>query len=885
MEQAAPRKQKAFFLSPADIMKQKKDAKQADRDARKAKQASHARGPRIPGVRKARGTQEPDIKVYNCDSCGLSKKCKSPNIGRQGQGHMNILFIDQCPNRTEDIKNAFFIGSTGDLLREKCNLFGIDLDRDAICVHSVRCFPGVDEQGRNLNPTSEQLLSCRAKLIQDIQEIKPQLIVCLGKFAMKAILQPEYPDKALEIENIHGLTFPIHKYGCWVGATFRPSDFIYQKDERLNHTAVFVDDLAEIFSFLSVPLPQPLKEEGNVLITSVDEAVTFLEDITGTDEPIAFDFETNSLTPYITDPRILTMSFALDSSAAVCIPLDYIVNSDTQARTFDDDGLARIAIAMKHFLASSTPKIVQNTNMENCWSMAIFGQEMVNFVYDTMIGAHILNCRDETTGLKFQAFRLAGHLYDVGHKENLNELPLNVVANYNCFDARYTYWAYLEQNRRLAEDQNLADFCQIYMAAAPMLSRLRHRGVQLDVKELNSLKEKFTKVRDTQSQIIHACPAVQQYEKEEEKTFSITSVPQIGKVLYTYMKQPIVGKTRTGRPSTDAGVFPEILKKPASPEVTTFINAIIQYRKVDGSGGILKRIENFEKNMDPKGKVHPNLTQNIAKTYRSSSLDPNIQNVPKHDKDQKQLRKAIVAEEGRILLECDKSSLEVRIITMESNDPILTKQLIDKVDFHRDWTKRLYSRSKYHWDDLDEKKRSSLRYDTKNGFVFASFYGSVPRSIANYDAFIEAEISLEHIEKTQAEFWETYKDVRKWQNEVVDQYNRLGFFQALPKFKRRGPLSLFQLYNNPTQGTGFVLFVDGLRRVDEETIRRNLKSFLFVEVHDSCTFQAVEEEIPEIVEYSTAIFESVRFPWQTIPTPVEWEIGKNWYEMEALKFE
>jgi DNA polymerase I-like protein with 3'-5' exonuclease and polymerase domains len=60
---------------------------------------------------------------------------------------------------------------------------------------------------------------------------------------------------------------------------------------------------------------------------------------------------------------------------------------------------------------------------------------------------------------------------------------------------------------------------------------------------------------------------------------------------------------------------------------------------------------------------------------------------------------------------------------------------------------------------------------------------------------------------------------------------------------------------------------------------------LFVEVHDSCTFQAVEEEIPEIVEYSTAIFESVRFPWQTIPTPVEWEIGKNWYELEALKCE
>jgi len=899
LEPITPRKQKSFFLCPSDILKQKKEAKLADRAVRKAARSAHSTleimqeiitsirtvvpsTPRIPGIRQTRTPKVLDTKIYNCETCGLSKKCNSPNIDRRGQGRMGILLIGQFPGRTDDQKNSSFVGPSGDLLRKQFSLFGIDLDRDCIRVNTLRCYPGADEEGHELEPTSEQLLSCRANLLKDIEEIKPKLILCLGKVAMKAVLQPEYQDKNLDIENIHGLTFPLHRYGCWVGTAFHPAMFLYQKDERLNHTAVFVDDLAEIFKFLDRPMPEPLKEDGNILITNVDEAVEFLESITDIETPVAFDFETNSISPYVIDPWILTMSFALDVSSAFCIPLDYIVNFDTKDRTFDEEGLSRIAVAMRHFLASSTPKIIQNTNMENCWSMAIFGQEMQAFLYDTMIGAHILNCRDETTGLKFQAFQLSGHIYDIGNKENLNEVPLPKLCNYNCFDARYTMWAYLDQQQRLADDPELTEFTKTYMAAAPMLSRLRHRGIQLDVNVLNELKEDFTTIKNEQIRIVQSCPSVQQYEKEQEKPFSITSSSQIGKIIYTYMKQPVRGKTRGGKPAASAAVFPEILKNPASPEVTTFINAIIQYRKVEGSGGILKRIENFEKNMDPNGKVHPNLTQNIAKTYRSSSLDPNIQNVPKHDKDQKQIRRAVVAEKDRILLECDKSNLEVRIIATESGDPVLTKQLIEKVDFHKNWAKRLYSESKYHWNDLSDKQQGELRYDCKNGFVFASFYGSVPRSIVNYDAFVEAKISLEHIEKVQNEFWDTYKEVRRWQNEVVDQYNRLGFFLALPKFKRQGPLSLFQLYNNPTQGTGFILFIDGLRRVDEETIRRGLKSYIITEIHDSCTFQAVEEEIPEIVKYASEIFESKRFPWQTVPTPVEWEFGPNWAEMESL---
>ncbi len=878
--------QQAFFLDPYSILQKEIE----EEEKRNPKKQSKRRSPKKTGEKKSRSPGSSST-VYDCERCGLYKTCSTKKPAAHGHGKAGILLIGYNPGRDGDRQGRPMVGAGGYLLRKILREFGINMEEDCFTTTAIKCWPGQNDKGKNKEASAIQLSCCKVKILAEIKELKPSLIICFGKQAIQSIAKVDpFSSNVFTSSTIHGLTFPDHELGCWVGCAFNPNEIQASKDENLDHTAVFREDLKNILSHIGQPLTPKLTKEGNFLTKTAQEAIETLEMYCEYTIPTTFDFETTTLTPYEEGARIITVSITHEIETSICIPMDYI-DPKTGETYYTEEEETAVWGAFREYLLSPAPKIVQNLNMENIWCMEMFKTEMNNFIYDTMIGAHVVNCRDNTTGLKFMAYKLAGHVYDTltkDQKENMASVPLSEIHDYNNFDTRYTHWAWEDQKAALALDPNTERFCKDFMTGAEFLSRLKHRGIQIDRDVLKEMKEDATKVRDNQIAIIKGLSSVQVYEAMEGKEFSITSTPQIGKVLYDkeYMAQPVVAKTTGGAAACNKEVFPIILENAVSEEVTQFINAIILFRKVDGSGGTLKRIGGFEKSMDAKGRIHPSYTLNIAKTYRSSATDPNVQNIPKHDPDQKLLRKIIIPTPGNILLEVDYSALEVRIIAMESGCPVLTQQLTDNVNFHMEWTKKLYAKSKYVWIDLSPKQQGLFRYGGKNGFVFASFYGSVPNSISYYADFKDAEIGLEHIKVVQADFWETYSAVRKWQLEVVEQYNTNGWFEALPGFKRRGTLSLFQLYNNPTQGTGFFLFLDAAARVDAEMIRREMKSKMILEVHDNCTFDATPEEKDEIIQLTTEIFGSIRYPWQSVPTPVEWEMSTtNWYDMSPLENE
>jgi hypothetical protein len=144
---------------------------------------------------------------------------------------------------------------------------------------------------------------------------------------------------------------------------------------------------------------------------------------------------------------------------------------------------------------------------------------------------------------------------------------------------------------------------------------------------------------------------------------------------------------------------------------------------------------------------------------------------------------------------------------------------------------------------------------------------------------------LDHIKKTQSEFWKTYKRVREWQDEQVAYYNTEGCYLGPMGCKRPGPLSLFQLYNNNIQGLAFHLLLDALQRIDDEMIRRGMKSYAFLEIHDSITFDTVPEEARDVVDLATEVMCSKRFDWmRDVPLNVEWEAGFDWYGKSSKLF-
>ena len=77
------------------------------------------------------------------------------------------------------------------------------------------------------------------------------------------------------------------------------------------------------------------------------------------------------------------------------------------------------------------------------------------------------------------------------------------------------------------------------------------------------------------------------------------------------------------------------------------------------------------------GRVHTSFNQAVAATGRLSSSDPNLQNIPVRTEVGRQIRRAIVAAPGHVLISADYSQIEFRVLAHLSEDPVLVAAFHD----------------------------------------------------------------------------------------------------------------------------------------------------------------------------------------------------------------
>lgn len=843
---------------------------------------------------KRSGPKEPPKpKIFNCETCGLWGKTAGGQrqLNRYGLGEKKIMFVGSAPSREEVRVGIPFVGPSGQLLHRMVQMVGLDLDRDCVRTNAVGCYPGQTASGADKTPTPEQIQACHHHLERDIEEVKPDLIICLGDQAINAVL--EKPDGChfqgkFSASMMHGIVVPDHRHNCWVASSYHPVFFLrrQQRDDVPYDENILLFDIARALGYIGKPLPKPLDRRGNIMLTDVEEAVTILEEFARSDKPTAFDYETFRLTPYEEDAELLSVALSQDPSIGYFIPIN-VINPETGEKYFSEEETSRIIAALRGFLASDLcPKVVQNLNMEETWSAEFLRQPMVNFHHDTMIAAHVLHCNTLTTGLAFQVFEMTGHDYkEMVDAQDLRKAPIEHLFHYNTWDARYTIMAYYYQQPKLQAEGRLAEFNQLLQRGASALARLRQTGVQISEKVLCEIEDQYRIEQQMRVTEMTQAEGVQRYlarkntdvKKGKEVVFNPESPSQLGQILYKEWGAPILKQTltsaRTGIGSTDVDALEIIQSKATDESLRRFISSLFRFRK---GATLLKRAANYRKVMDSAFKVHPCYNLNIADTYRSSANDPNIQNVFKHDKELKKFRRCIVPSKGRIILEVDYSGLEVRVIAMASKDVELTRQIQEGVDTHRRWAAEIYQKPQ-------EDITSDERYEAKNGFVFASFYGAVPDSIARQFPTVPDG----HIAGIQQKFWEEFQGVKAWQEQTIRTYVTCGYVEAVSGFRRYGPLTINKLYNTPIQGPAFHLLLDGLGRIYDELDRRGLKTQPIFEIHDSIAFDAVPSEAEEVVDLVTNILCSKRFDWQgDVPLAVEWEIGySSWYDLAKLRFE
>lgn len=168
-------------------------------------------------------------EILKCKKCRLAQTRTNVVFG-EGNPKANLMFVGEAPGEQEDLQGRPFVGRAGQLLTRFLNLFGIDRDRVYI-TNIIKCRPP-----KNRNPNPDEIKACYPYLEKQIEIIKPKVIICLGAFAARTILN--LPEKTA-ISKIRGKEFNIN--GITVIPTFHPAYLLrnrrgesdFQKDLEL----------------------------------------------------------------------------------------------------------------------------------------------------------------------------------------------------------------------------------------------------------------------------------------------------------------------------------------------------------------------------------------------------------------------------------------------------------------------------------------------------------------------------------------------------------------------------------------------------------------------------------------------------------------------------
>jgi uracil-DNA glycosylase family 4 len=147
---------------------------------------------------------------------GDCTRCKLHGLGRRqivfgvGNPAADLMFVGEAPGHDEDVQGIPFVGRAGQLLTKIIEAIGLARE-DVYIANVIKCRPP-----ENRNPEPDEVDTCEGFLFQQIDIIKPKVIVALGTFAARALLRTLDP-----ISRLRGRVYEYR--GAKLIPTFHPA--------------------------------------------------------------------------------------------------------------------------------------------------------------------------------------------------------------------------------------------------------------------------------------------------------------------------------------------------------------------------------------------------------------------------------------------------------------------------------------------------------------------------------------------------------------------------------------------------------------------------------------------------------------------------------------
>lgn len=123
-------------------------------------------------------------KALGCIDCRLSETRTNVVFG-VGNPQARLMFVGEAPGKNEDLEGEPFVGAAGKLLDRLLGEIG--LERSQVYIANVlKCRPP-----GNRDPRPDEIDSCKGYLREQIRLIHPEVVVTLGNFATKLLLNTQ----------------------------------------------------------------------------------------------------------------------------------------------------------------------------------------------------------------------------------------------------------------------------------------------------------------------------------------------------------------------------------------------------------------------------------------------------------------------------------------------------------------------------------------------------------------------------------------------------------------------------------------------------------------------------------------------------------------------
>lgn len=468
--------------------------------------------------------------------------------------------------------------------------------------------------------------------------------------------------------------------------------------------------------------------------------------------------------------------------------------------------------------------------------------ELKGLEFDTAIAAYLL---DSSKG-KYELNSLISR-YLLEDVEENNFLNLSF----------YIKPLYLKLKELINKDNMDELYYTIELPLVYVLSAMEKEGFNIDKLMLDELQNNFTtEIDKTQKEIYNLA----------EEEFNISSPKQLGKILFEKLDLPVIKKTKTGY-STNAEVLEQLKDK------HPIIEKVIYYRQITKLNSTY--VEGLKNVVDSDGAIHSSFNQTVTTTGRLSSTEPNLQNIPIKYEMGREIRKVFIPKEkGDIILSCDYSQIELRVLAHMANDENMINAFKHHSDIHRKTASEVFNTP---FEEVTPVMRSRAK-----AVNFGIIYGMSDFSLAQ-----DLKISKKEAAEYMAIYFDRYPNIKSYLNETVEKAKEDGYVLTILNRRRFIPeikssnkivkaLGDRLAMNAPIQGSAADIIKIAMVKVYNRLNKEKLKSKLILQVHDELILNVKENEEEKVRALVKEEMENaVKLK---VPMEVDINEGSTWYE-------